>query len=305
MRILILGAGGVGGYFGGRLADAGMDVTFLVREKRFQQLHDNGLVIESPCGDLVLPVKTIMSGQTMAPPDIIMVACKAYGLTNALSAIAPYVGPGTVIMPVLNGVVHMDVMAKTFPEATLWGGVAHIGVTCLESGVIKHLNDLQGLFFGPMDGRVDDRASELRTFAEKAGINAQLSDDITQSLWEKFVFLTTLAGCTCLFRADIGTILKTANGKNMILGMLDECFAVAKKQGHLPGSDKMETCIEQLTKPGSDMKASMLRDIENRAPSEGGHIVGDMVRRAKSHGLNIPLLTAASVHLDAYQQNRK
>jgi len=222
MRILVLGAGAVGGYFGGHLADAGMDVTFLVREKRLQQLHKNGLVIESTCGDMALPVKTVMSGEPMQTPDIIMVACKAYGLTDALTAIAPYAGPETVIMPVLNGVAHMDVIAKTFPEATLWGGVAHIGVTCQQNGVIKHLNELQSLLFGTMDGNIDDRASELLVFAEKAGMDVQLTDDIEQTLWEKFVFLTTLAGCTCLFRADIGTILATEDGEGLILKLLDE-----------------------------------------------------------------------------------
>jgi len=304
MRLLILGAGGVGGYFGGRLIEAGMDVTFLVRAKRSQQLQKNGLVIESCYGDSKLSVNTVISGQKMRPPDIVLLACKAHGLGDALTAIRPYVGPGTIIMPLLNGIAHVDVIKKAFLNTTIWGGVAHIGVTCQPNGVVKHLNELHTIIFGPMDGRLDDRSSTFLSMAKSAVMDVQMTESIEQTLWDKFVFLSTIAGMTCLCRADIGTILNAAEGAHLIRQMFDESYSVAANEGFEPQQELMHNYLELLTEQGSTMKASMLRDIENQSTTEGTHILGDMLKRGKKHGLSLTLLTAASVHVHCYEKNR-
>ncbi len=301
MRILILGAGAIGGYFGGRLIEAGVDVTFLVRQPRAGQLARDGLVIDSPFGEFKQHVVAITSCADIKPPDIIVLTCKAYALEQALNAVAPCIAPQTVILPLLNGLAHFEIIEQRFPDTVVWGGVAHIGVTLNPDGVIKHLNTDHTLMFGPRDGTAQALADELLGNCSPASVNARLSLNIVQDLWDKLVFLATLAGSTCLMRASIGTILETTYGQELILALLNECGTIATAEGFAPDGAQIERYKQQLTEPGSPATSSMLRDIQSAAPTEAEHIIGDMVSRAAQHRISTPVLKIVYTHLQAYQ----
>ena len=305
MRILVLGAGAVGGYFGGRLAAAGEDVTFLVRGDRARRLAADGLRIESSYGDATVHVQVIEAGQAAPRPDIIMLACKSYGLTGALESIAPHIRSETVILPVLNGLNHVPLIASRFSEAIVWGGVAHIGATQSPDGRVRHLNDVHRLTIGP---RGDDGSIVLaERFVEagaRAGYDSRLSRDIVQELWDKWVMLAPLAAATCLIRASVGRIVAADGGERLMLNLVDECARVAEAEGHRPAGDRLDATRRMLTQPGSAFTASMLRDMEAGSPTEADHVVGDLVRRGAAHGLETPVLAIAWTTLQAYEAAR-
>lgn len=305
MRILVLGAGGVGGYFGGRLVAAGEDVSFLVRPNRARQLAD-GLRIESPHGDLHLPVRVVVEGQEVPRPDIIMLACKSYGLAGALEAIAPHIRSETVILPVLNGLNHVPLIASRFSEAIVWGGVAHIGVTLAPDGTVRHLNELHRMTVGP---RGDDGSIVLaERFVEalvRAGTEGRLSRDIVQELWDKWVMLAPLAAATCLIRAPVGRIVAADGGERLMLDLVDECARIAEAEGHRPAENRLDATRRMLTQKGSAFTASMLRDMEQGGMTEADHVIGDLVRRGAAHGLETPSLGIAWTNLQAYEAARR
>jgi 2-dehydropantoate 2-reductase len=304
MRILILGAGGVGGYFGGRLAQAGEDVTFLVRPARASQLAD-GLRIESTYGNVTVPVQVIEAGQSAPAPDVIMLASKSYGLTGALEAIAPHIRSETVVLPVLNGLNHVPLIASRFSEAIVWGGVAHIGATLASDGTVRHLNDIHRLTVGP---RGDDGSIVLaERFVEagkRAGFDARLSRDILQELWDKWVMLAPLAAATCLIRESVGRIVATEGGERLMLDLIDECARIAEAEGHGPAEDRLDATRRMLTQRGSAFTASMLRDMQAGGPTEADHVIGDLVRRGAAHGIETPALAVAWINLQAYEAGR-
>lgn len=304
MRILFLGAGGVGGYFGGRLAQAGADVTFLVRPKRADQLAD-GLKIQSPKGDATIPVKVITEDAAAGPFDIIALTCKAYGLAGALESIAPHVRPGTVIVPFLNGLTHVSTIAARFPEAIVWGGVAQIPAQLAEDGTVLHMAPVAGMIVGPREGQEATRplAEALVSALDAAGIKATLTDQPMQQLWNKWAFLATLAGATCLMRADCGTIVATDYGRAFIDRLLAECSAVATAEGYQPSQELLDSWSDVFA-PGSKWTASMLRDLQAGGPTEADHIIGEMIRLSERHGIETPNLEAAYTHLQVYEAGR-
>lgn len=306
MRILVLGAGAVGGYFGGRMAKAGADVTFLVRPGRARQLAD-GLVIESPLGDARVDIATLGEGEEAAPFDVVLLTCKAYGLAGALASIAPHVRPGTVIAPLLNGLAHLAAIEARFPEAVVWGGVAKIPATLAADGTVRHLGRFQSLIFGARAGQEATRplAEELVATASNAGIESKLSDDIEQELWEKWVFLATLAAATCLTRSPVGRIVQSERGSDYLAELLAECTAIAGAEGHAPGADAMAGYRQQLSDPNSAMVASMLRDLEQGFAIEGEHVIGDLLARGRRHSLASPHLETAWMVLECYIRARE
>jgi len=304
MRVLILGAGAVGGYFGGRLAEAGADVTFFVREARARLLAEHGLTIESALGGARLAAKAVCDPKTLAPFDLVILTCKAYDLDEALENIAGAVGPDTGVLPLLNGLAHRDRIAARFPQARMFGGVARISATLGEGGVVRHFGELNRLDFGARDGVADARLEALRAFFAKTVVDARLSDDIEQELWDKFVFLATLAGITSLMRASIGTVLETPSGEAPILRLLAECESVARAERHAPQTEKFAEFRMELTRRGSPLKSSMLRDIERGGRTEGEHILGDLLARAQRAGVETPVLEIAAMHVRAYEAGR-
>jgi 2-dehydropantoate 2-reductase len=302
MRILILGAGGVGGYFGARLAAANVDVTFLVRPARADRLGREGLVVRSPLGDLKLTVSTL----TQAKPgyDVILVACKTFDLNDAISAVAPAVTDDTLLLPLLNGLRHLETLDERFGKDRVLGGLCHIGVTLTDQGEVLHLNTLQHLALGPRVESQTARCGQIHTVLARGGFAAELSPHILQSMWEKFVLLASYAAMTCLMRAPIGAIVAADEGAALMREMLTECAAVAGAFGHAPDSRFMAETQAFLTQPGSDGTASMLRDIQRNARTEHENILGDMLARARSAGIATPLLRIANAHLQAYEFER-
>jgi 2-dehydropantoate 2-reductase len=305
MKLLFLGAGATGGYFGGRLAAAGRDVTFLVRPERVARMRDRPLRIESPLGDVVTPVKAI-SGDGLAGTrcNLVVLSCKAYDLDDAIAAVGPAVGAATYVLPVLNGLAHLDRLDAAFGAERVLGGLCQIASTLAADGTVRHLNRTHLLVFGP-------RVAEQRTFCETLlgevsghGFDAQLSDEIGLEMWEKWVLLATLAAVTCLMRAPIGDVVAAPGGEAIIAETLAECARVATAAGAPPREQTMARIRGVLTEAGSSFAASMLRDIEGGRRIEADHIIGDLIARAGVLGVATPRLEATYCHLKAYESRR-
>jgi len=309
MRILVVGAGAVGGYFGGRLLQAGRDVTFLVRPARAAALADSGLGIRSRFGDVRLQAPpTVVAGQLEAPFDLIVLSCKAFDLESAIASIAPAVGEATAILPLLNGMRHLDRLDREFGASRVLGGVCVIGSTVDEHGTVIHLNDVHGLSFGERRGGPSARTQAILNVMSGAIFEARLSGRIVEDMWEKWVFLASLAGSTCLMRASIGQIVESPGGVEFVQALLAECSQVAQLAGFAPRDSVLERSRSMLTAAGSGQTASMLRDIERNAPVEADHVIGDLIDRA-GQGRGgaappLPLLRLVYTHLKAYEARR-
>jgi 2-dehydropantoate 2-reductase len=303
MRILVVGAGGIGGYFGGRLLSAGRDVTFLVRERRAAQLAGSGLVVRSPLGDLDLPAPPTVTADALDGAfDLILLSCKAYDLDAAMDSLAPACGPNTAILPLLNGMQHRDLLEARFGAERVLGGLCLISTVLDPDGRVLHLNDIHTLSFGEPDGVRSPRIEAIAATLSDAGFDARLSDGIVQEMWEKWIFIATGAGATCLMRAAIGDIV-AAGATDVVTGLLDESAAIATAQGFPPRQPAIERTRDSYTRPGSTMTASMLRDIERGGPIEADHIIGDLLRRGGNPAAS-PMLGIVHAHLKAYEARR-
>jgi 2-dehydropantoate 2-reductase len=264
-------------------------------------------VIKSAAGNAALPAPpTVLADQLGAPFDLILLSLKAYDLDGAIASFAPAVGPGTAILPLLNGMHHLDVLDARFGREPVLGGLCYIAATLDQHGAIVHLNNDHELAFGERDGR---KSGRIRAMAdEMAGVlfKARASENILQDMWEKWVFLATLAGSTCLMRAAIGDIMAAPGGKDFMLGLLEECRALAHANGYAPGDAFLARTRAALTAEGSTLTASMLRDIERGARIEADHIVGDLIRRGSGlRAGEVSYLAAAYTHLKAYEARQE
>ncbi len=303
MRILVVGAGAIGGYFGGRLLQAGRDVTFLVRPSRAALLAKYGVSIRSRFGDFHRPAPPLVSKEDLAEPfDLILLSCKAYDLDGAITSFAGAVGPNTAILPLLNGMRHLDVLADRFGVERVLGGLCVISATLDADGGIVHLNELHALTFGELDGSRSQRIETIASALTGAGFDARLTDEIRQAMWEKWVFIAAAAGITCLMRAAIGDIV-AAGASDLASKLLNECAAIAAIEGFPPRQLPLEQARTILTAAGSPLKASMLRDIEGGMPVEGDHILGDLLRRAAKPD-DHSLLRIAYLNVKAYEAGR-
>jgi 2-dehydropantoate 2-reductase len=305
MKILMIGAGATGGYFGGRLLESGQDVSFLVRKGRAAALARDGLVIRSPAGDVTLPSPpTIQANAFKQHFDLIVVSCKAYHLAQVIEDMAPAVGPESMILPVLNGMRHMDLLEARFGAEHVLGGSCFIAATLDAQGVVRHLNNPHGLTYGERDGTRSARIERVEQAMAKARFDPRLSTTVMQDMWDKWVFLASLAGITCLMRAPVGDIVAAPGGTQVTLGLLDDCRRVAEACGHAPGDAALQRARSVLTEAGSKLSASMMRDLEQGAQIEADHIVGDMLARGEAKGLDLPMLRVAYAHLKAYEVRR-
>src|SRR5215813_11754050 len=280
MRILVVGAGAIGGYFGGRLLQSGQDITFLVRPKRAAELASAGLVIKSPAGDVTLKnPPTVQADKLTEKFDVVLLSCKAFDLEDAIKSFAPAVGPNTSIIPLLNGMSHLDALDKEFGRERVLGGLCAIAVTLNERREVVQLQPLQSLTFGERDGQVSDRVRAIADIFKSGNFGAIPSEHVIQDMWEKWVFLASIAASTCLMRAPVGMILAASGGKDFLLGILDECKAVATAEGFPPRAPALERTVAMLTTEGSPLTASMFRDIQAGLPVEADHVIGDLISR--------------------------
>ncbi len=309
MRILVLGAGAVGGYFGGRLAEAGRDITFLLRPQRAAVIAARGLVIQSPAGGAVLPVKVAAAGDAAVGGDLVLLACKAYDLDGAITAIEGPMRQGAVVLPLLNGLGHVERLRAAFGADRVIGGMCQILATLGADGAVKHLDKMARLVYGRFADQVaQDRHADLMTALDQAMTGANFgskrSEPIEQSLWDKWVMLATMAGITGLMRGSIGEVMATTDGRTLIEAFLGETIAVATAAGYGPSETYLDNIRKIILTPGSSAKASLLRDIERGGRSEGAHLIGDLLRRAQGFGLETPLLRVANCHLQIYEAAR-
>lgn len=305
MRILVVGAGAIGGYFGGRLLQAGQDITFLVRPKRAAELASAGLVIKSPAGDVTLKnPPTVQADKLTEKFDVVLLSCKAFDLEDAIKSFAPAVGPNTAIIPLLNGMSHLDVLDKKFGKERVLGGLCAIAVTLNEKREVVQLAPMQSLGFGERDGKMSDRIKAIAEVFAKGNCGAAPSEHVMQDMWEKWVFLASLAASTCLMRTSVGNIMAVTGGKDFLLGMLDEATAVATAEGFPPAGPFFQRTRGILTTEGSPMTASMFRDVRAGLPVEADHVIGDLVARADAARIPVPKLRTAYTHLKAYEKQR-
>ena len=301
MRILVIGAGALGGYFGACLVRAGRDVTFMVRPRRAAQLAESGLQVKSPHGDFAVPARTTSPDTIREPFDLILLGVKSYSLDEAVDQFAPAVGAETAILPVLNGMGHIDRLTARFGARPVLGGMANISAGLDAEGRVIQFIPAQDLVFGEVAGGTTDRIRAVETAIVVAGIDARASDTVMHNMWEKFAQLGLGAGITCLMRASIGEILAAPGGREAMFALYEECRAVATAAGFPPRPNMVDLAHKLITTEGSPLKWSMLRDIERGSTTEGEHILGDMVARARRLGVATPILDLARTHVAAYE----
>ncbi|WP_433973778.1 ketopantoate reductase family protein [Tunturiibacter lichenicola] len=305
MKILVVGAGAVGGYFGARLEQAGRDVTFLVRPARAQQLQRDGLRILSPHGDLTLKPKIITAQEIVSAYDIIFLSVKAQALDQAIKDMTPAVGPQTMIYPVLNGMRHIRTLTKAFGERAVLGGVCIVIADLDEQERIVQIAPLQKLTYGELNGEITPRIRALDDTFRDAGFDTELSANITQEMWQKWVMIASLGLVTCLLDGPIGEINAVPDGQQTVLQAIDECVAVATACGFPPPQSLIDNILKQATLKDSKLTSSMYRDLKKGAHVEVDTILGDLVDYGHSYQVEAPLLQAGCVRLRVYQNTLK
>jgi 2-dehydropantoate 2-reductase len=308
MKILVLGAGAVGGYYGARLLQAGANATFLVRDARARQLAEKGLVIARADETFRMPAPGITRVESGEHFDVILLSCKAYDLPSAVDSVAAAVGPDTVVVPLLNGIAHLDGLERRFGRARVAGGSCHLAAALEADGTIRLHAPLHRIVYGAREGNAPQAEEKLRSlhgYFSRTPVPAVLSTNVMQELWDKYVLLCTLAAMTCLMRSSVGDIVSTDLGRGYTLQVLETCVKVATQAGYAPSKAVVQGAADWATLPGSTFTASMLRDIERGGPTEGEHILGEMVRRAEAAGIEAQLLAVAHCHLQAYEARRR
>lgn len=301
MRMLVVGAGATGGYFGGRLAQAGRDVTFLARGARAAQLQSSGLQIVSPHGDASLAPKLVRTSDVAGPFDVVLVALKAYSLVQALEDFAPAVGPDTVIVPLLNGMRHMELLTERFGQKAVIGGLCKIAATLDDAGRIVQLAAFHDLVYGEWNGVRTPRIEKLDAFMAGAGFDARLSSRIEADMWDKWVMMAALGGVTCLMRGNVGEVIAAPGGTEFAEALVNEVVTAASALKHPPAAEWVGFVRSLVTTAGSPLVASMYRDMLKTMPIEADQIIGDLLFRAGTAGVSTPLLATIYTHLRVYQ----
>ncbi len=301
MRILVVGAGAVGGYFGGRLHEAGRDVTFLVHNPQAETLRAHGLRIVSPFGDATIHPRLVLAHEISGEYDLILLCVKAYSLDAAMNDFARAVGAGTMILPLLNGMRHIDLLANRFGDRNVIGGVCFVVAEMDNDNRILQLTKTQQLIYGERGGNTSARLETLHQTMQGAKFEAKISQTIEQEMWEKWVMLSSLGAATCLMRGNIGEIEAVPGGAGVAMGILAECSAIAATCGHAPSDAFLNRAEKTMTASGSTLTSSMYRDLMKKGRVEVDQILGDLLSRGKKLGLVSPLVEAAYVNLRIYQ----
>jgi 2-dehydropantoate 2-reductase len=304
MRLLVVGAGSTGGYYGGRLAQAGRDVTFLVRPGRAAQLQENGLQIVSPYGDFICTPKLVTAGHITSPYDAVILTVKAYSLDAALEDLTPAIGPQTMILPVLNGMRHVEAIRARFGAQALVGGLCRIPAQLDDAGRVIQMGKFHDLAYGEMDGSTSSRITALDAALKNAGFDAKLTSEIEREMWEKWTLLAALGGICCLMRGTVGEVAAVPGGRDFSAAIVDEVVAAVRAVGKTPSESFVASTREALTKVGSAHTSSMYRDLQKGAAVEADQIVGDLLRRAQQAGIAMPLLSLAYTSLCVYQSRQ-
>jgi 2-dehydropantoate 2-reductase len=304
MRVLVVGAGAVGGYFGGRLAHAGKDITFLVRPHRAESLRREGLRWASPHGDATVHPRIVTPGEIGSPFDLLLLCVKAYSLSAALYDCAPAVGAGTILLPLLNGMRHLDALAERFGEDSVLGGTCLIAAEMAADGRIVQLTEIHRLIYGERRGGFSARTEAIDRLMAGALFEARAVANVLQDMWEKWVMLSSLGAVTCLLDGNIGEIAAVPGGAALARAMLEEASAIARASGYPPQESFLLRADKMLTTHGSTLTSSMYRDMTSGAPVEVEQILGDLIARGQALQVACPLLEAACATLRIYEKRR-
>ncbi|MDF2038194.1 ketopantoate reductase family protein [Cytobacillus oceanisediminis] len=304
MRILVVGAGAIGGYFGGRLLEKGEDVTFLVRENRKEQLEKYGLLAESVHGDMKFPEpKTIQAGEKADAFDVILLSTKAYHLEGAIEDIHPYTADKTLILPLLNGIAHIDELTAAFGEENVLGGLCFIETTLGENGKVIQTSPVHDFVFGERSGEKTERILKLQEAFSGTKANFRLSENIEQEMWHKYLFISTLSGVTSLFRSPIGPIRDQTFGLSSVKEVLREASAIMRGLD-APLADGIEDAqVQKIKEMGYEMKSSLQRDMEKQQAIEADHFFGYLLKKAALLDLDAPVIGAIYANLKVYEKN--
>jgi 2-dehydropantoate 2-reductase len=302
LKILIVGAGAIGGYFGGRLLEKGENVTFLVREKRQQQLRSNGLMVESIHGDIHIPEpKTILAGESAEPYDVVLVSTKSYHLEGAIEDIQHYAGDKTMVLPLLNGIAHLDALEEAFGTEKVIGGLCFIETTLAQDGKIIQTSPIHDLVFGERTGEKTPRILQLEQAFNGTKASFRLSEKIQQEMWHKYLFITSLSGITSLFRSPIGPIRDQEHGWNTIEKLVHEAAAIMEKIGAPLAEGASDATLGKMNEIGHGMKSSLQRDMEKSLLTEADHLFGYLLENAKKLGFEAPILSALYANVKVYE----
>lgn len=301
MKILTVGAGAVGGFFGARLAAAGQDVRFLVRPARAEALRVRGLRVEGQGEQLRLTPQLVTAGAPGGPYDLILLSVKATALRAALTDIAPAVGPHTAVVPLLNGMAHLDGLVAHLGAGAVLGGVAKVVTTLNGDGDILRMAPPAVILTGEIDARPSDRVDAIRAVLTQAGIDSPVTGDIVAAMWHKWVFISTLVALTCLMRGTVGEVNAVPGGAALGRALLAEAAAVAEAAGHPVPEGELAYTGATVTTPGSPLTPSLYRDLVAGAPTEAEHVLSDLTLRARASGVATPLLDLAAVHLRVHE----
>lgn len=303
MKILVVGAGALGGYFGGRLLEKGEDVTFLVREKRKAQLEVNGLIVESVNGNMKMNVKTLLAGEKSDIFDVIILSTKAYHLEGAIESIRQYVSEHTMILPLLNGIKHVTTLIEAFGEERVIGGLCAIEATLDQTGKVIQDSALQEFVYGERNGEKTERILKLQEAFSGTKADFRLAENIEQDMWHKYLFISTVAGVTSLFRSPIGPIREQKYGKQVIQSVLNEAATIMRaiKAPILENVEEIQ--MERVNKLGYKMKASLFKDMEKQLSIEADHFFGHLLEEAKANGVQAKTIETIYANLKIYEAN--
>ncbi|OZI60522.1 2-dehydropantoate 2-reductase [Bordetella genomosp. 11] len=303
MKILVVGAGAIGGYYGARLLQAGADVTFLVRPRRATLLRETGLRVKSSLGDYAGPVRTVTRDAVRPDYDLVLLSCKTYDLDAAIADIAPAMRGPAVLLPFLNGMSVYDALDGHYGRDRVLGGVAYIATMLEPDGAIRHFGSNDVVQVGARSPFARAIAEDFHALISRSPGNRAIAADIDQALWNKWVMLASGALMNCLMRGTLADILATRDGRALMRQAMEECSAVAAAEGHPLGDEETQRLSARLLDETSTWAASMMRDIGQDMPRlEADAIVGDMIVRAERHGLAVPLIRASYCNLQVYER---
>ncbi len=302
----MVGAGATGGFYGGMLFRAGRDVTFLLRERRAQQIREHGLQIVTHTGEHITVHPPTITAEELrqqhASFDLIVISTKAYQLEGAMEDIAPAVAPRTMLLPILNGMGQIDTLSARFGADCVLGGSVRIVSDLDKEGRIVQMNPLDEMNYGEVSGERTARILAVDQLMQAAGFSAILQRDIIATLWQKWWILASMGAICVLARGTIGQAATVPHGSETALAVLRESTGIATANGYVPNEAMYQQHVARFTDRASSLTSSMYRDMTKGFPVEADHILGDLLDRAK--GASAPLLTAAYVQLKVYEAGR-
>lgn len=301
MNIVVLGAGAVGGYFGGKLAYNGFSVQFLVRKNRYEQLKSRGLNVKSRHGDFSVQPNLVTNVNDIDHPDIVIVALKNYHIDNAFQQLEQLVEKGATILPLLNGIKHLDLLISKFGKEKVLGGLCYIEATLNEEGDVIQTSQLQDIMFGSISQSHSNLLNKLEAMMKESGINGSQSEVILEEMWKKYIFLTSLSSITASTRQPIGVSLQDPVTSSFLKDLISEVFEIAKARNIPLPVDTVDNVFKKLHSLSPTMTASMHRDLEKSLPIELDSLQGYLIEQAQEYGINTPCIKAIYALLHPYK----